>query len=302
MEDRVATDNMSGLTANPNWVLTGTPAAIARTIYNTICVTGTLNTADRIPFPTGTVYNFTYTRPEPGTVITIELELSTVYDAIKDICEAYGIGFMLQRIEPTFYLSPPELVFTVYTGNDRTTAQSAIPAVIFSEDLDNLSDIAELTSVENFKNVAYVFAKNGSAVVYAPGTDPTVAGFQRKVLFIKADNIEDAAGAGLTAKLNQLGYDALAKSRGVFAFDGEIPQRGSYKYRKDYFLGDLVEVRNVDGVSSRMRVTEQIFVSDAEGDRAYPTLSVELTATPGSWAAEGADDTWATETDTWSTA
>ncbi len=302
LEDRVATDNMSGLTANPNWTLTGPPATIARTIYDQICKIGILNSADIIPFPSSTVYPLFYTRPEPSTVITIELELSTVYDAIKNICEANGLGFRLTRYEPSFYLYPPELVFAVYTGNDRTTAQDDFPPVIFSHELDNLSDITELTSVESYKNVAYVFAKNGSTVVYAPGTDPSASGFQRRIMFIKADDITDAAGAGLTAKLNQKGYDALAQARGIFAFDGEVPQRGSYKYGVDYSLGDLVEIRNSDGVSSNMRVTEQIFVSDAQGDRSYPTLSFELTATPGSWAAEEADDTWSTETDTWATA
>jgi hypothetical protein len=301
LEDRVATDNMSGTTINPNWVLTGTPAAIARNIFSTICVAGTLNVADRIPFLDPTVRTLFYTRPEPSSVITVELEHTTVYDAIKDICEAYELGFRLVHWIPNVGPKVPVLQFDIYTGNDRTTGQSTFNPVVFSHELDNLTDSTELISVENYKNVAYVFAKNGSTVVYAPGTDPTTAGFQRRVLMIKADDITDAAGAGLTSKLNQKGYEALAKARGVFAFDGETPQRGSYKYNVDYFLGDLVEFRNVDGVSSIMRVSEQIFVSDEQGDRSYPTLSVELTATPGSWAADDAPDTWAEATETWAT-
>lgn len=296
MEDRTATDSWAGTEINPNWILTGTPATIARNIFNTICRTGFPNTADRIPFLESVIGNQFYTRPEPSSVITVELELQSVYAAIKNLCEAYSLGFSLTRIGDTSLLR-----FEIFTGNDRTLGQTTLPPVVFGYDLGTLSDTTELVSTENYKNVAYVFAKNGSAVIYAPGTDPSVSGFDRRVMTVKADDLTDPAGAALNTKMAQKGYDELAKARGIFAFDGEIPQRGSYKYGQDYFLGDLVSMRNNDGVTSSFRVTEQIFVSDGEGDRTYPTLSVELTATPGSWAAEDPTDTWATATtETWS--
>jgi hypothetical protein len=297
LEDRVATDSLANLTTNPNWVLTGTPAAIARKIFTDICKLGILHASDIIPFQESIFTTQWYTTPEPSTQITITLELTTVYKAIKDICEAYGLGFRLTRVD-----DKPEIRFEVYPGNDRTLTQEILPPVVFSHELDNLDNITSLKTVENYKNVAYVFAKNGSVVVYAPGVDSTMSGFERRVMYIKHDG-EEPAGAALTALLTQKGYDELALNRGLSAFDGEIPQYGSYKYGVDYELGDLVEIRNADGVSSRMRVTEQIFVSDGEGDRAYPTLSVELTATPGSWFADDVPNTWAEAGDeTWATA
>jgi hypothetical protein len=297
LEDRVATDSWGNLTVNPNWKITGTPGNIARTIFNTVCRDGLLSVADKIPFLEGsTIGNLFYTRPEPGEVITVELEHQSVYTAIKDLCEAYGLGFYLVRVGDT-----SKLRFKIFTGNDRTLYQTAFSPVVFSHELGNMENISELQSTEQFKNVAYVFAKNGVATVYAPGWDASTAtGFNRRVVQVKHDG--DETGAALTTILNQKGFDALAQARGLFAFDGEIPQRGSYRYGRDYFLGDLVELRNSDNVSSRMRVTEQIFTSDAEGDKSYPTLSVELTATPGSWAAENEPATWVEQSDTWSTA
>lgn len=295
LEDRVAIDSMAGTTANPNWALTGTPANIARTIFNAICRDGLLSVSDKIPFLESVITNQFYNRPEPSEIISVELEIMSVYQAIKDICESYGLGFYLVRVGDT-----SQLRFKIFTGYDRTLFQDTFPPVVFSHELDNMQNTSELTSTALYKNVCYVFAKNGSAVVYAPGVDASSTGFERRVMYVKHDG--DETGAALTTILNQKGYDALAKARGVFAFDGEIPQRGSFKYGKDYFLGDLVDLRNADGVSSRMRVTEQIFVSDAEGDRSYPTLSVDLTATPGSWAAENTPATWAEQTDTWATA
>jgi hypothetical protein len=53
-----------------------------------------------------------------------------------------------------------------------------------------------------------------------------------------------------------------------------------------------------------MRVTEQIFISDKEGTRSYPTLSLTAYITPGSWAAYDPTKAWfdldSDTTDVWS--
>jgi hypothetical protein len=149
-----------------------------------------------------------------------------------------------------------------------------------------------LTSVSTYKNVAYVFSKNGSLMVYSDTANPSTIGFERRVLLVKADDIdEEVSGEELTAILNQKGQEALAEHRALSAFDGEITHYSTYVYRVDYNLGDIVEMRTGDGVTNNMRVTEQIFVSDGEGDRAYPTLAVDLFITPGSWNSWG-NETW----------
>ena len=93
--------------------------------------------------------------------------------------------------------------------------------------------------------------------------------------------------ATVTAAMQQKGREELSYARRFIGFDGEVTQRTQYKYGIDYQLGDLVEMRGKDGISAVVRVTEQIFTSDAEGDKSYPTLSNKLTAEPGSWASMG---------------
>ena len=51
-------------------------------------------------------------------------------------------------------------------------------------------------------------------------------------------------------------------------------------------------MRNSDGITNQMRVTEQIFVSDIQGERAYPTLAIDRFITPGSWFAWDYNQTW----------
>ncbi|QFG09134.1 minor tail protein [Arthrobacter phage Sporto] len=291
LEDRAATEGMAGLAADSSWVLTGTPGAICREIFQKICVDGILSVGDKIPYiVSGTTYPVD-TISESSTVIQASIPLTSVYEAIKEMCEVYDLGFRLYR-----NLDQSKLYFNIYAGSDRTTRQTTLPAVVFSSDLDNLTNETELNSISQTKNVAYVFAQNGSLIVYADGYSADTIGFDRRVVYVDASDIAEPAGATLTSILTNKGKDALSKARPLQAFDGEVSQYGSYKYGVDYFLGDLVEVRNSDGVASMMRVTEQIFVSDAEGERSYPTLSLNLFVTPGSWSSWDYGSQWQDET------
>lgn len=289
LNDRSAYPSLTDTTAVPKWTIQGTPGDIARTIFKTICVDHALDPGDAIPFykeglllPKGQI-------PEPSDVITASLDPDSVYNSIKSICDTYNLGFRLLR-----NFDKSELYFDIYTGNDHTTAQIVNDAVVFSKALGNLSGIDKLASNAAYKNVAYVFSPQGWAEVYADGVDPNVAGFERRVLTVNATDIDSTlTGDDLDNALIQRGIDELGKNRVVFAYDGEIAQNSAYKYGTHYNLGDLVEMRDADGVANYMRVTEQIFVSDAQGDRSYPTLAVDTIITPGSWAAQPTNLYWA---------
>jgi hypothetical protein len=289
LDDRVARGTLGDLTATPKWVLTGTPGDIMRQIFHDICVTGILDAGDVIAgvtegsglFPTDTIV-------EPADSITIEIDPTTVLQALKEIGAQYGLGFRLVWDAIT-----SNLYFDVYAGCDRTASQNTLPAVIFSPELDNLQNTKELTSVALFKNVAYVFSPVGHEVVYPLDVDPSIAGFERRVLLVKADDITDTDAPTASAKMIQRGLNELAKNRKVQAFDGEISQYSQYVYGRDYQLGDLLEQRNSDGVANQMQVTEQIFVSDQEGERSYPTLTLTKFITPGSWSAWDPNEHWA---------
>jgi hypothetical protein len=295
--DRVAKESLSDLTVSPKWTITDTPAAIARKIFHDICVTGVLDPLDKIPFINEGTFTPDDTVAEPIDPITVELEPMTVYDAISQICDIWNLGFRLLRQYDT-----SKLWFDIYSGSDRTTAQMILPQVVFTPELDNLQNTKELTSIGGAKNVAYVYSPAGFLKVYPVGVDPEVEGFERRILVVNASDITadnpDVAGA-----LLQRGNEELAKNRIYQAFDGEINQNSLYKYGTHYNLGDIVETRNTDGVTNNMRVTEQIFVSDRDGERSYPTLTINTFINTGSWLswlnnkvwAELTDEEWATQ-------
>ena len=285
LDERVGYGSLSGLNTNPKWALTGTPGNIARKMFHDICVAGILDTADIIPniveqnvFPTSTI-------AESTDLITMEFELASLYTSMKNVCDLYDLGFRLVRNAET-----STVYFDVYAGCDRTSHQTNFPAVIFSQELDNLKGTSEFMSSASYKTVAYVITPIGSGKVYAIGVDPVSNGFDRRVLVVRADDLTNAAT--LATDIQTRGNLELMKSRNLFAFDGEINESSGYKYGLDYNVGDIVEMRDVDGVVSNHRVTEQIFVSDAEGDRSYPTLSVNVFINPDSWLAWNYNKVW----------
>jgi len=286
--DRIARPTFNDLTTTPKYVVTGLPKDIATNLFRDICVTGALNTGDIISgvtlgsiFPADTI-------GAPSTSITIEFEPMTLYDAEVQLCDLYGMGFRLVR-HPTTY----GLYFDVYMGRNLTTQQNDLPPVIFAPNLDNLQNTNELKSIAPYKNVAYVFSAVGHQIVYSDDVSPVISGLDRRVLLVNASDITDTDPAVAATKMTARGYQELAKNRKVNAFDGEVNQYGSYKYGVDYNLGDLVEKRNSDGLTNQMQITEQIFVTDAEGARSYPTLSLNLAITPGSWNSWDYNQVWA---------
>lgn len=296
LEERIARGNWSNLTQIPKWILEGKPAAIARKIFNDICVDGVLDERDKIPLIQLGSFLPPDSLPEPDLLVSMELEIASVYAVIKEICDAWDLGFRLIRNG-----NNQELYFNIYSGNDRTASQTGVAAVVFAESLNNLTNIKSLDSDVGYKNVAYVYSKLGTVVVYSPEAPSNVSGFDRNVLLVNVDDIGDlTAGPALQTFLTQRGQEELAKARKTAALDGQISQNGKYKYNEHYTLGDMVEMRNSDGGKKLLRVSEQIFVSDAQGDRQYPALTDILYLTPGSWGAWDFSQHWDEAEGTWS--
>jgi len=289
LQHRLAMADLTNLTDDPKWVITDVPAAIARQLFHDICVTGVIDSGDIIPgvvednvlFPVDTI-------AEPTDVIVYSIDPKPLYTAEKELCDAFAMGFRLVLDSST-----NTLYFDVYMGSDRTTTQTTLPAVIFSPDMDNLRDTNKLTSTALYKNVAYVISPVGHEVVYPADVDPTVAGFERRALVVVASDITDPDGPTASDQMIQRGKDELAKNRVFTVLDGEVAQTSQFKYGVDYNLGDLVELSDDDGTTSTMQVTEQIFVSDAEGDRSFPALSVNTFIFPGSWLDWPISQEWA---------
>jgi hypothetical protein len=276
------------------WTFTSkTPFEIVQQIFNSICVANT-------PIPSDNLTNYTAGNLYPPDTLSIptdiipsyDVPMSTLNEIFKEFMETYGFGYRLYR-----GLDDGTLYFNFYMGSDRTTRQPYYEPVVFSPDLDNLGEVAQLHTIAGSKNVAYVYRDDDVTGVYhmivaLDGTDLTKAtSLNRRVLLVDAGQLTET-GTALTTAMTKLGKDELLKYRGLHAIDGQVPQNSKFRYGIDYNLGDLIEMRTDDGTTSFMRVTEHIYSSDENGDRSYPTVAENVTVTLGSWDAFNATLTW----------
>ena len=57
------------------------------------------------------------------------------------------------------------------------------------------------------------------------------------------------------------------------AFSGDVDTIHTYVLERDFFLGDIVEVKNEYGIHAAPRIIEIIENSDENGTRTIPTFS-----------------------------
>jgi hypothetical protein len=274
----------------PPGPIVANPATVARGMFHIICVEGSIDPGDIIPG----IYEGTFmpasTITEPVDPITLNIDPTTLYDAIgTNVLAPWDLGARMLRQEST-----GTIFFDIYSGSDRTSDQTVLPAVVFAPQLDNLQNTSEITTIDTAKNVAYVRTPGQPLqIVYPADVDPTTNGFERRVLYVDASDITTDNTTDIPSALIQRGLESLAAARTNFLFDGEISQSSQYIYGRDYNLGDMVELQNEDGVQSDMRVTEQIFTEDGNGERSYPTLASFATINTGSWISWNNNKAWA---------
>lgn len=238
--------------------------------------------------------------PTPGGFLW-EQKIATLYSAVTDLAKAYDLGFRLYK-DP----NASKLYFEGYNGIDRTSAQTEFPPVIFSSDMNNLQSTTEYQDNEAHYNVVVAIYQYQNPVegdlpetltIHEIVSDSQLAfssgGFDQKTKFISITQlpegmvIEDAPDY-----LIQLATEELNKARPVDVYDGEIDPNSGLVYERDYFLGDIVEVRGNNGGGAFMRVVEQIIKFDSNGKSSYPTLLTKDSIIPGTWRSWKYDVNW----------
>lgn len=66
------------------------------------------------------------------------------------------------------------------------------------------------------------------------------------------------------------GYEKLSEYGSIITFEGSIEADTTFKYKEDYFLGDLVTIENEYGISIDARIVEVIEIYDENGKSIEP--------------------------------
>ena len=194
-----------------------------------------------------------------------------ILEAIEAMCTAKNYGFNLP-------LKNGLLVVEFYKPTDRSTSQDENPHVVFSEEYDNLTATTYTVDKTNAKNVALVAGEGeGSARRRATNSPtPAPAGLHRREMYVDARDISSNEGeiseVTYTLMLSERGAEALSENPAVRSFEGTVEPLQMYTYKQDYFLGDIVTVRNKYGIEADAQVVEVIEVWDESGYRCTPTF------------------------------
>lgn len=261
------------------WKARDHPGTILSTMVNVITIAATAPGLSVLGGVLNRIQNLTLGAIDiSDPIVTRAVPFGPMYDSMLAIAETYKLGMKL-------YLDFADgitygLKFSVYKGVDRTSAQLERDVVQFSPAQDSMSNTKELNSISGFKNVVYMYPPSWSAVApiveYAPGVDPAVTGFDRRILVSTAsvDEAEITGGVTLNGLMHQQAKDLLANNNFTKLVDGEVVPQPGLEYRVHYNLGDIVELVGHNGVVQRALITEYIRSKDETGDRAYPTVSV----------------------------
>lgn len=196
-----------------------------------------------------------------------------LYDTIVEICDTYNLGFQVSMTD-TY-----QFVFKLYFGEDRSYDQVKNPYVIFSPKFENIINSNYLKSGNTLKNVALV-AGEDAGHNRRTQTIGSGLGQARKELYVDARDIQsEIRGEAIpdeeyNEQLQQRGREKLSKNKKTEVFEGQIDTTQNFIYGRDFFKGDIVQIRNEYGIEAKVRITEFIRVQDTRGFETYPTFSI----------------------------
>lgn len=214
------------------------------------------------------------------TGLTLKAQYYSEYllDVIKYLCHQGGIGFKV------ILNSSNQFVFSLYAGKDRSYSQSTNPYVIFSPEFDNLLRSEYLYTKRYLKTYALVSGDPtvaGSGLpIRAQSFTGVQTGLDRREMFVDASDMSKFLWNSSTEipdleyqnQLKQRGDEELAIRQELTIFDGEIDLINSYKYGVDFFLGDIIQMKDAYGHFGRRQIMEMTFSENISGRSIYPTL------------------------------
>lgn len=227
--------------------------------------------------PARKIDNFIFEESTDERITSLKIEAQytgdELYDVITKLCKKHDIGFKVTLNDNK------QFVFKLYMGTDRSYDQNERTYVIFSPNFENIVNSNYIESRSALKNVTLVGGE-GEGAQRRYQTVGSASGLNRRELFTDARDISSDAGDGVkltdaeyNAQLVQRGEEKLAECIDVIAFEGEIEPTMMFKYREDFFNGDVIQIENEYGHATKARIIEMTISEDEQGTSVYPTFS-----------------------------
>lgn len=185
----------------------------------------------------------------------------SLYSALKEIVDFLDEGF---RLTKNAYVSG--FTLALYEGLDRSRRQTDRDIVRFDVLAETLGGAKYLHDRSRYyTTVSTIYSGATLATMNAPSR----SGWEKKSRVVSRTDIE---GTNAFNRALSNSRKELNKSKILILLDGQaLPS--SPVYRTNYQLGDIVALTDAYGHEINVRVTEEIYSFDANGERSYPTFS-----------------------------
>lgn len=266
------------------WILTVTGKGLKnilskRIVWSQTTTTGSVETAIRqvitenVISPSDNarkINNFVMDEAQ-GFPETADIQLlgENIADWLEATCQTYGYGWDV-------YIKNSKYTFKLYKGTDRSYDQNVNPPVVFSPEYDNLLSSTYTYNKENYVNAALIGGE-GDGINKRTASIGTATGLERFETYIDGSGVSSNGQIitveQYTAMLENYGQEQLSGNAFTIKYDGEIDPDGMYKLNQDYFLGDIVQIDNNNGITGKTRISEIIYSEGENGISVIPTFT-----------------------------
>jgi hypothetical protein len=170
-----------------------------------------------------------------------------------------------------------QFVFKVWQGVDRSEQQNANSRVIFAKEFDNVISQDYVDSDSDYRSTAIVAGEGEGVDRKRVIVNDELSGFERNELFVDARDLQSTYqnenGQEVTiptseyeSVLIERGKNKLSEHQKIQTLDSELDFNSSFKYERDFFLGDIISVKNTKlGLILHTRITQVVETYSKEG-------------------------------------
>lgn len=190
-----------------------------------------------------------------GHQITYQSRLKPLEVELEQLSLISGLSWDIRPDYESGYL-----VFDVFEGRDLTQNQTSNNPAIFSIEFDNIRGQTYVSNSLDYKNQAYVGGQGEGVERTIIEVGDNAEGLDRYEVFVDARDVENEE------LLPSRGKEKLLELTKIQSFESRIDHDSTFKYKKDWDLGDIVTVSNSKwGITLNSRVSEVTEVYEPNG-------------------------------------
>jgi hypothetical protein len=210
------------------------------------------------------------------TSLTVDAQFTrtNLYESIKKLCLANDIGFKM-----TLSDTLDQFIFKLYSGVNRSYDQIQNSYVVFSNDFENLISSEYVESQILLKTLT-VSAGDGEGDARITKIVGGGTGLSRREMYTDARDLSQTVDGTpipeeeYLSQLERRGIEDLLENGFERSFNGQVDITRMFKYREDFFMGDIVQLASDYNIESRVRITEMIRSQSLSGVDIYPTFKI----------------------------